>query len=233
MIAAEAVLLKAKRNRARLRDKMKGSLVDAAQESKNQVRVAELIQQYKLEEQKCIAKNLRNIYVYNIIAYVNQSKITNSTGLHLDPDESFMRLIESNGGIKNDQYLEGWRKTINGAWSKNKIYDDCISLLDNLGPTFLKLAEIYQSVNKALVKYPNDISLYVKPKIDPRWKTWITELLENKPCEITDHEAWIEMEEAGLVAGIDDTIVPTKLGIQYVQTIIALEELESKGIDLK
>lgn len=116
---------------------------------------AELIQKYKQAVQQGIANNLRNIYLYNVKAFVTKTKVINAACMMLEPDERFMRMIEAYIDIKETE-VDRWRKTIWFAW----LDGHNTGLIDTrLGPIFMQLAIEYQAINKALLIYPNIIKL--------------------------------------------------------------------------
>jgi predicted Ser/Thr protein kinase len=73
----------------------------------------------------------------------------------MEPDERFLRLIESRIGIKENE-AEGWRKTIWLAWCDGK---NTLLLDARLGEVFLQMAIEYQMINRTLMTYPNTIYL--------------------------------------------------------------------------
>jgi hypothetical protein len=99
---------------------------------------------------------LRNIYLANVKGFCTKGNVKNACEFELPPDETFMRMVETRLEPQIDeQKVEGWRKIIWGAWRAGNT-----GMLDaRLGPVFLQLAKDYQTVNKALIVYPNDLDL--------------------------------------------------------------------------
>lgn len=116
---------------------------------------AEYLNRYRLQVQEGMARNLRNIYLSNVKAYITKTKVKNAKQMELDPDETFMRLCEERIDI-GENSVDGFRRTIWCAWCDG---GNTGFLDDRLGPVFVSMARYYQAINKALMVYPNDLDL--------------------------------------------------------------------------
>jgi hypothetical protein len=72
--------------------------------------------------------------------------------MEIEPDEAFMRFVE--GDLKESE-VEDWRMSVWEDWKHGSI----LSMNCRLGQVFADLAKTYQMLHKALMVYPNDLSI--------------------------------------------------------------------------